>query len=83
MGVFIVDIISNPYYDLVVVISLCVGIGFVIFLSGFLSGFGHLYKIEENEEHLNHYRARALWGTMLVLFFFILWEIVRFVAGLF
>jgi len=83
MDVLISDIVFHPFVDLMIVLSALAGISFVIFLAGFLSGLQHLYKIDENADLLKTYRARVTWGTVLLVFFMVVWEIIRWIAGFF
>ena len=83
MGMLIDTIISHPYGDIVVFLSAAGALSFLLFLAGFLAGLPQLFTISMHAEHLAHARTRAVWGVILMIFFFVLWEAVRFVAGLF
>lgn len=82
MPVLIQDVISSPYTLAVVFLSLMAALSFVVFLRGFLGGLKQLTTINENAEHLEHMRTRAIWGVVLLAALLIVWECVRWVAAL-
>lgn len=83
MYVLIENVISNPYALLVVGFSLAGAMAFITFLRGALSGARQLTMIDENSEHLAHYRTHAVHGVVLMAFFFAVWEAVRWIANFF
>ena len=83
MGMLIDTIVSHPYGDIVVFFSFAGTMAFLLFLRGFLAGFSQLLTINMHAQHLEHARTRAVWGVLLLIFLFVLWEAVRYVAGLF
>ncbi len=80
---FLNSFFANPMLYIGYAFALCAALAFLVFLRGLLSGIPHLSTFSSNEEHLEHHRTRATWGVMLLLFIFILWEAVQWVAGLF
>jgi hypothetical protein len=81
MYLFIQNIISSPYAIIVTLLSLAAAFAFITFLRGFLSGFKQLTTINENSEELEHFRTYAMWGALQLIFFFGLWETIRFGLG--
>jgi hypothetical protein len=75
-------LVANPLYDLEVAFSLSAALAFVLFLRGFFSGFWHVLKIDGNEYYMEIYRTRAVWGAMILLALFVLWECLRLIGGL-
>lgn len=53
------------------------GMGVGLFFAGLFPGLPHLFTISTHEGHQEHYRARIVWGTLILIHVFILWEIVR------
>lgn len=80
---FLSNFFADPLYYLGYVFALCAGLAFVLFLRGFLSGFGHVLKQDGNVEHMEHYRVRAIWGVLLLTVFFGVWEILRWISSWF
>jgi hypothetical protein len=56
-------------------------VGIVLFLRGFGSGMPHLFTYSEDAEHMEHARARAVWGVLVCMVVWGLWEVVRVVVG--
>jgi hypothetical protein len=76
-------IIANPlYYIGVVVVSLAV-LSFLVYLRGFISGVGHIFDDGAHIEHQHHADQRTIWGALLLIVIFILWETLRTTFGLF
>lgn len=74
-------IFTHPFYTLGVLFSLASGVAFVIFLSGFFAGVGHIFTMDRNDKHMEHARMRATWGVLLLIALFLLWEFVRLLFG--
>lgn len=83
MEIFFGFIYANPYLSIAYVFAFFAAIAFLVFLRGFLSGFMPLFTLEGHSGHMAHHRTRAVWGVLLLAFIFVLWEIVRWFAGLF
>ena len=60
---------------LAVALAFVAAFGFLIFLRGFLSGSGHLVTIDHNAEYLDLARTRVVWGVLIMLTCFVLWEL--------
>ncbi len=56
-------------------------IAFLVFLRGFLSGLPKVFTMDWHEEHQEHHRVRVTWGFFMLLYLFIVWEIVRWLVG--
>lgn len=72
-------ITSNPFADIVILLSFFGALGFIIFLwgfSGFILSHGHA-------DHQHHSRLQIVNGLVLFLFVLGVWELLRFVLGLF
>lgn len=74
-------VFSDPMLYLGYLFAFVAAIAFLIFLRGFLSGLPKVFTMDWHEEHQEHHRVRVTWGFFMLLYLFIVWEIVRFVAG--
>jgi hypothetical protein len=74
---------NHILYILGVFFSFFAAVGFLIFLRGFLIGLNQLVYIDSHEEHLSEARARATWGTLIMITVFIGWVVVEAIAALF
>lgn len=68
---------SDPLLHIGYFFSFVSAFAMLIFLRGFLSGVSYVFTMNWHDEHMEHYRTRAIWGVMSLIFIFILWEIVR------
>lgn len=59
----------------------CMGVG--LFFAGLFPGLPHLFTLSTHDGHQDHYRVRIVWGTLILIHVFILWEIVRLVGSWF
>jgi len=73
-------IYQNPMAWIGLVFAVVGAWGFAQFCRGFFTGLPHLFTQSMHEEHLEHHRHSAMHGAMLMLYTFILWEIVRAIA---
>ena len=55
-------------------------LSFLVYFRGFLGSVGNIFRMNAHEEHLEHAQAREIWGVYLLIFIFIVWEILRTVA---
>jgi len=83
MELFLDNIISNPVSVFETVFALCAGIALVLYIAGFFGGVTNLFTMSENSEHVSHAHVRAVHGVLLLFILFVLWELLRFVGGLF
>jgi hypothetical protein len=72
-------VISHPFTDIKILMSLWGAFGVIIFFWGFIGYFlshGHV-------EHQDHARAQMVWGIILTASAILVWEGIRFLAGIF
>lgn len=74
-------IFADPMFYLGYLFAFAAAIAFLIFLRGFLSGLPKVFTMDWHEEHQEHHRVRVTWGFFLLLYLFVVWQLVRFVAG--
>lgn len=79
MGDFFAQIISHPYYYISAGIAVAAAIAFIIFLWGVMD---YVYS-HGNDEEKEHGRTNMLWGTVWLALLFVVWELIRFIAGYF
>lgn len=75
--------LSDPLFYIGGALSIAAAVAFIIFASGFFPGLSHLFTLSGNANSLPGHRFRAMWGFTLLLFIFILWELIRWFAELF
>ena len=75
--------IDNPLLYLGGCLCVLAAYGFTTFLSGFLSGSGHIIMHDGHVEHQEHAQIHAVNGAFQITAAFLLWEILRFVATIF
>lgn len=74
---------QNPMPWIALVFA-CIGaFGFILFTIGFFAGLSHLFTLSAHEGHMAHRRVRATWGVLIMIHAYIVWEVVRVVAGWF
>ena len=83
MELFLDTIIANPFLLLQVIFALCAGVALVLFIAGFFGGVSNLFTMSENSEHLSHAHVRAVHGALLLFILFVVWELLRWIGGLF
>lgn len=72
-------VLSHPFSDIEIVMSLWGAFGVVIFfwgLCGYFLSHGHV-------DHQDHARAQMVWGVILTGAAILVWEGMRLLAGLF
>jgi len=73
------QIISHPFTNMKIFLSLWGALGVIIFFWGFTG-----YFLSHNHiEHQDHARAYMVWGFLLTGAAIIVWEGIRWLAGLF
>lgn len=82
MDVFIANIIYNPLTLIGGILGFGAVAAFLIFLRGFLSSVMYLFTLNGNDDFLLHARIRVMWGLLLLVFLFSLWEYARFIGAL-
>jgi hypothetical protein len=79
MDQFLIQFVTHPEAVLAIFFTLASAAAFVVFLWGFT---GYILA-HEHEEHQKHASSQIVWGGSLLIQLFILWEVVRWLAGLF
>lgn len=74
-------VFSDPTLYIGYLFAFVAAIAFLVFLRGFLSGLPKVFTMDWHEEHQEHHRVRVTWGFFLLLYLFIVWEIVRWIFG--
>ncbi len=74
---FLQSLMTDPEYYVGVVLSFFAVVGFLLFLRGFIAGVGGVFTNTGHDEHQGEARVRNTWGTIILLFVFVLWEITR------
>jgi hypothetical protein len=82
MDAFIANVFYNPLPFIGAVISFFAVVAFLVFLRGFLSGVMYLFTLNGNDDFLLPARIRVAWGFLLLVFFFCLWQYIRFAGAL-
>lgn len=76
------DNVYAPYFHYVeMLFAFLAALAFLIFLRGFLGSIGSIFKMNAHEEHLEHAQVREVWGVMLLVFLFLVWEVTRTVVS--
>ena len=83
MTAFYSTFFADPLYYIGYLFAFCTAIGFIIFLRGFLSGFGYALALNGHDEHMDKFRTRATWGVVLMAYTFGMWELLRLVVSWF
>ncbi len=83
MNAFLISLFQNPMWYLGAVFALLAAIALTYFLGGFLAGLPNLFRLSANEHHYHYSRKIVTWGTMCLVYLFILWELLRWTVGLF
>ena len=83
MKSFLDSLFSNPMTYLGVVFAFVAALAFLVFLRGFLSGLPAMFTLVSHDEHQKHHRVRVTWGVISLIALFIIWQLVRGVAGFF
>lgn len=74
---------QNPMLYVGLVFALIGTFGALYFGAGFLAGLPHVFTLDSSDDHREHHRFRITWGFSIMLYTFLLWELVRIVASWF
>ncbi len=74
-------VFAHPMTYLGYAFALVAAIGFIIFLAGLGAGLPKVFTMDWHDEHQEHHRVRVTWGFFILLYVFIVWEIVRWILG--
>ncbi|MDE2071432.1 MAG: hypothetical protein KGI70_01700 [Patescibacteria group bacterium] len=83
MNAFLDAVLANPWHDIELIFTGLGVFAFIIFFGGFTAGLPHLFTQNYHAERIAKHRLRVTWGVMMLLALFIVWEVVRWVAGYF
>ncbi len=76
-------IYGDPLYYVGLFLVFWAAIGFLTFIRGFLSGVPHLFTYDGDDEYLPEHRMRAMWGPIILMSAWGVWELVRWLAAVF
>jgi uncharacterized membrane protein len=82
MDAFIANVLYNPLPLIGAMLSFFAALVFLVFLRGFLSSVMFLFTLNGNDDFLLNARKRVTWAFLLLVFFFCLWQIIRFVGAI-
>ncbi len=72
---------ASPMLYLGYIFAFLAAIAFVKFFVGFAAGLPKVFTMDYHEEHQEHHRVRATQGFFMLVYLFIIWEIVRWFLG--
>jgi hypothetical protein len=78
---YLANFFADPLYYVGYLFAFVGAIGLLLFLRGFFTGIGHVIRQDANVEHMDHYRARAVWGVLVMAWTLGLWEFLRWMAS--
>lgn len=78
---FVLSIVENPLRYIEYAFAFMGAVGVLLFFAGWGTGMPHLFTLSESESHMEHARHRAMWGVVLTMVVFGLWEAARVVLG--
>jgi hypothetical protein len=76
-----INFFYNPLLPLGILLSVLAAFAFLVFLRGFLSGTGYLFTLNGNDELGKLARIRVMWGFLLLVLFFCIWQALRWVGA--
>jgi hypothetical protein len=74
-------VFANPMLYLGYAFAFVAAVGFLLFIWGFSAGLPKVFTIDWHEEHQLHQRVRVAQGFFIMVYAFIVWELVRWVFG--
>lgn len=74
-------VFADPMLYLGYVFAFLAAIGFVKFFMGVAAGLPKVFTIDAHDEHQEHHRVRATQGFFILVYLFIVWEILRWFLG--
>jgi hypothetical protein len=83
MNSFWDTVLATPFHYVEMLFAFIATLSFLVFFRGWLGSIGNIFKMSAHEEHLEHSQVREIWGVYLLIFLFMVWEIVRTVASWF
>lgn len=77
-----INFLYHPLLPIGILLSGLSALAFLTFLRGFLSSVMYLFTLNGNDDFLKPARIRVMWGFMLLVFFFCLWQMLKWVGAL-
>jgi len=77
----VLNLVQNPVLYIGYFLSAVGAVGALLFFGGFFGGIGHLFSYDNDADHMDHARTRAMWGLYLCMLALGLWELIRIVLG--
>ncbi len=81
MEYFIQSFLYHPLFYIGSLVAFIAALGFLVFLRGFIGGIGNVFTLAGNVEHVGRANVRAVWGLSILTTTFVVWEILRLIAG--
>jgi hypothetical protein len=78
MQEFLLQVVAHPFTDIKIFLAVWAAFGVIVFFWGFIGFFlshGHI-------THQDHARAYMVWGVMLTGAVILVWEGIKFLAGM-
>ncbi len=82
MAYFLQSLFTDPLYYLGIPFAVATAAGFGYWAAGFLSEAHHLFDMSGKEEYLEWGRRMCTQGIFIMLYVFIIWEVVRWIAAI-
>lgn len=83
MEYFLDSFFADPLFYIGVFFSFVAALGFLIYLRGVIAGIGYTFTLSGHAEHVQTAYTRVVWGLLILTATFVVWEIVRWLAGIF
>jgi len=77
----VVNLVQNPVLYIGYFLSAVGAVGALLFFGGFFGGIGHLFSYDNDADHMDHARTRAVWGIYICMLTIGFWEFVRVIIG--
>jgi len=75
------NFIANPFGLVPLLLACFAAYGFLIFVRGFFGSMKHTLTLNGHKEHVSHAQVRAVWGVLVMLTAFILWQVYKTIAA--
>lgn len=75
-----INFFYHPLTPLGILMSGLAVLAFLVLLRGFLSSVMYLFTLNGNDDFLKPARIRVLWAFLLLILFFCIWELLRWVG---
>jgi hypothetical protein len=78
---FLNALVHDPLRYIEYLFAFLGAMGAVLFIAGIGSGARHIFTYAEDDHHMTHTRARALWGIIICMVMLGWWEVLRVIIG--